>query len=628
MLILSGGLALLIRTDGDNGIVLPPADRIRVAVLDSGIDIDYSMEGRIAEQQSFVLTQYGYSANDLSVTDSNPESIPHGTVVAKTVLASSQNTVVVNGKVLGSEGIATPIGLIAAIHWAVEQNCSIINLSLGSSPTWGDPLKIAVEWAFDHGVVVVAAGGNENVDDLPGTSITSPSVFSKCLSVAAVDATGAPMDFSSHGPTADVYMKPDISALGYTDTADGRYLGTSFAAPKVAAAAADLIAYCIQNNITYTPGSIYTALLMGVTRLPHPEYVVGAGLLNKQSAISELAANSEEGELPKIAYAHPSTLPIEYERLFYGDVYQFNLQIFTSSLTTFDVEISSNNTTMFSIDSEVTINQTGFVPLTIYVPSSGGPSFSGAITFQADGFAEASLSISFTASTALARIAFDTSFTSWSIDTHYGQFRDFYRLLTDNGISVSEIRSESEISLDYLESFDGVILLDPFVWDLNETDPEHLSLFSLPYSNESKQAYSDYYFGGGGVFVTTLSNFSSNVGRLNDFIDWSGFSFDSPRISVSDSPVLVTNIYPHLVTNEIVGFDFLGARIFLPAGATELARYGGNFVLGCLQDASGGRIVVTGTNYFIDNWGINEQYAASDDAQLALQIVQWITNLI
>ena len=40
MLVGTGLLALLIRTDGSNGVILPPEDRVRVAVLDSGIDID------------------------------------------------------------------------------------------------------------------------------------------------------------------------------------------------------------------------------------------------------------------------------------------------------------------------------------------------------------------------------------------------------------------------------------------------------------------------------------------------------------------------------------------------------------------------------------------------------------
>jgi len=626
MIVLTGGMALLLRM-GSNGIVVPPSERIKVAVLDSGLDIDYTLEGRVAEQQSFILPQYGYSTTDLTVTDSKPDGIAHGTVVAKTVVSSSSNTLIVNGKILGPEGTATAAALVAAIYWAVAQNCSVINLSLGSSPTFGDPLEEAVAWAFDHGAVVVGAGGNEDDNGLTGTSITSPSVFSKCIAVGAVDASGRPLDFTSHGPTVSGYMKPDISTLGYTDTADGRYLGTSFAAPRVSAAAADLIAYCQQNNISYTPGSIVTALLMGATELAYPEYIVGAGMLNTQNSINVIASNAAEGELPEIAYAHPITLPIGYEKLFYGDTYRFDLQLFTSDYTTFDVLVDAANTTMYEIADEVAINQTGFVPLKINVPASGPSQFDATITF-ASGFSEAQLDISFTASLSVARIAFDFSYTPWSIDSHYGQFRDYYQILVENDISVTEIQSESEITLEYLQEFDGVVLLDPFTWDLNETDPLNLNIFSLSYTAAAKQAYEDYYLNGGGIFIAALSNDSLDIQQLNEFIDWSGFSLGFFEIGSGSAPTLITTLTTHVITDGVGSFDYLGANVILPVGAVELARYFGRSVLAYDEAPGGGRIVVTGTNYFIDNWGMNGEYESSYNWKLALQITQWIADLL
>jgi hypothetical protein len=631
MLILAGGMALLLRFGGDNGVIVPDSERIRVAVLDSGIDIDSTLEGRVVAEKSFVLPQYGYTSTDLSVNDSRPDGYPHGTTVAKAVVDSSANTVIVNGRVLGQEGLATPAGLIAAIYWAVEQNCSVINLSLGSSPTFGDPLQAAVEWAFDQGVVVVAAAGNEDDRNLTGTSITSPSVFSKCLAVGGLGTTGQPLGFTSHGPAAAGYMKPDICAAGYYNTVDGQYQGTSFASPRVAAAAADLIAYSQLNNITYTPGSIMTALLLGATDLLYPEYIVGAGRVNVQNSIQILDSNSEQFELPELVYAHPASLPLDYEVLFYEDTYRFDLQIFTSGVTTFDVVINAENTSMYEIADEVTINQTGFVPLTINVPSSISPAvvFDATIDFHSALSMNASIDIEFTSEAALARIAFDTSLTPWSIDTHYGQFRDYYRTLTENGISVTEIRNESEISLNYLEEFDGVVLLDPFTWDLNETDPLNANFFSLPYDPSTKQAYQDYYLGGGGIFVSALSNLTLNINRLNDFINWTGFSFGMQRIPLGDSPTLITNINPaHPITDGVGSFDYIGARLFIPGSAIELGRTGSSIVLGCLQGAGGGRLVVTGTNYFIDNWGINGDYGSSYNALLGLQIAQWITDLL
>ncbi|MHA2396744.1 MAG: S8 family peptidase [Candidatus Thorarchaeota archaeon] len=264
MIIISSGLGLLIQFGpfDDGG----PRSKVRVAVLDSGIDIGLSLQGRVVAEKSFIELQYGYDETDLSTTDSHPEDTPHGTMVA-TLVAETSNAEIVNGKVLGVNGTATSIGLAASIYWAVEQNCSVITMSLGSSPVLGDPLDEAIEWAFAQGAIVVSSAGNEGDSGLAGNSISSPSVFEKCISVAALYEDDIPAEFSSTGPTFERYMKPDISAAGWVTYSSSRYYGTSFAAPRIAGAAAHLIGHCIDNNITYAPGSITTALMKGAATM-------------------------------------------------------------------------------------------------------------------------------------------------------------------------------------------------------------------------------------------------------------------------------------------------------------------------------------------------------------------------
>ncbi|MFX1484691.1 MAG: S8 family serine peptidase, partial [Promethearchaeota archaeon] len=227
--------------------------------------------------------------------------------------------------------------------WAVEQNCSVISMSLGSSPVVGDPLENAVNWAFSQGVVLVASAGNEGDSGIIGTSISSPSVFDRCISVGALYENGAPTEFSSTGPTYEEYMKPDIIANGWATDGGSIYYGTSFAAPRVAGAAAHLIGYCITNNITYTPGTIMTALMMGASPMTdYPSYVVGAGKLNEQNALSLIVDNTQEGALPAISLAFPGSLPIDYEKIFLGDTYVFNVRLLTSGFTSFDVSVDGD----------------------------------------------------------------------------------------------------------------------------------------------------------------------------------------------------------------------------------------------------------------------------------------------
>jgi hypothetical protein len=627
MLVVSTGFIFLIRFDQNSA---GPVESVRVAVLDSGINTDFSLAGRIVAEQSFITLANGYNATDTSVTDSKPDNVAHGTMIARQI-ATAPNALIINAKVLDSSGSATTLAIIDAIYWAVEQNASVINLSLGAEPTYGDPTDQAINWAFSHGAIVVVSAGNSGDSGIPGTCIESPSVFKNALSVGALTDNNQPTYFTSTGPTHDLYMKPDISALGYTIDTDGtQYWGTSFSAPRVSAAAAELIGYSMDNNITWTPGSIMTALLKGADVLENYQpYEVGAGKLDVNGALNIILDASSPHELPAISYAFPGTLPIDFVKLFKGDTYTFDIRLFAAGSTTFTTQIESANTSIFIIDSEIQVDQIAHVPLTIDVPETGASSVEGVITFSSVDFGSTSVNISFSVGTPIARVAFDISHSPWDIDTIYGQFREFYKEMGSNDISVTEIRNSTATTLAVLQEYDAVVLLDPCAWGTNETNPADVTDFSIPFSNEEKQAYQDYYNAGGGIFVVGLSESAINRTALNDFLFWTGFSLTQFEIANGDSPILINDINSHIITSGISGFHYLGATINVPADGTTLAKFGQRAVLGCKQGIGGGKIVVTGTNYMLDNWGLLGQYGTpNDNADLVYRIVLWCCGLL
>ncbi|MBE0526057.1 MAG: hypothetical protein IH631_03885, partial [Candidatus Thorarchaeota archaeon] len=57
-----------------------PVAKVRVAVLDSGIDLDIGLQGRVVAEASFVSFENGYDVEDLSTTDSKPQDVAHGTI--------------------------------------------------------------------------------------------------------------------------------------------------------------------------------------------------------------------------------------------------------------------------------------------------------------------------------------------------------------------------------------------------------------------------------------------------------------------------------------------------------------------------------------------------------------------
>ncbi len=129
--------------------------------------------------------------------------------------------------------------------------------------------------------------------------------------------------------------------------------------------------------------------------MPYEEYIVGAGRLNLQASITLIALTSVNGSLPAISYAHPKSLPLNYETLFYGDIYQFSVQLMTSGLTDFEIDVDSDTPAVFGLPTHVIINQTGFVLLDVEIPDTGLSTYEADITFTSDTYGYTSFAIHF-----------------------------------------------------------------------------------------------------------------------------------------------------------------------------------------------------------------------------------------
>ena len=105
----------------------------------------------------------------------------------------------------------------------------MINLSLGrpvTSSYVNDPLCQAVQQAWQAGIVVVVAAGNDGRDNSQGTNgygtITAPGNSPYVITVGAMNTVGTLTtaddkiaSYSSKGPTAiDHIVKPDLMAPG------------------------------------------------------------------------------------------------------------------------------------------------------------------------------------------------------------------------------------------------------------------------------------------------------------------------------------------------------------------------------------------------------------------------------
>jgi len=130
---------------------------------------------------------------------------------------------IVGIKVLGRSGGKTS-DVLEGIEWAIKNkeryNIKVINMSLGHKAFnyLEDPTDIAVQQAFDAGITVVVAAGNDGPEE---KTVAAPGDSPFAITVGAVDDKNTPdrsddtlTPFSSCGPTPDGLIKPDIVAPG------------------------------------------------------------------------------------------------------------------------------------------------------------------------------------------------------------------------------------------------------------------------------------------------------------------------------------------------------------------------------------------------------------------------------
>jgi|GEM_PF-1014650 len=166
----------------------------------------------------------------------------HGTHVAGIAGAEINNGLGIAGmaggsrlmtvKVLDQYGTGWYSDIAQGIVYAVDNGAQIINLSAGGeSPS--QTLQEAVDYAHAHGVLVVAATGND------GGAVLYPAACEHVLAVAATDQSDAWADFSNHGPQVDV-AAPGVDIYSTWPWRGGYFTksGTSMAAPHVAGLAA------------------------------------------------------------------------------------------------------------------------------------------------------------------------------------------------------------------------------------------------------------------------------------------------------------------------------------------------------------------------------------------------------
>jgi subtilisin family serine protease len=207
---------------------------VRVAVLDSAPQADHP------DLPPVRVVKLDGGPHDVGV---------HGTLTAGVIAAIAHNGFGIEGVAPGAELIAipvcTPLGatprdscglfdLLRGLDLAWKEHAQVLNLSLVGP---ANPLlERAVNRLDDLGAIVVAAAGNEGVDEA-----RYPAAYPSAVGVGAVDAKGVRYEHSNGGRSAQIWA-PGTDILSTVPGGAFAFAnGTSFAAAHVTGALAVLI---------------------------------------------------------------------------------------------------------------------------------------------------------------------------------------------------------------------------------------------------------------------------------------------------------------------------------------------------------------------------------------------------
>jgi uncharacterized protein YjdB len=239
--------------------------RTLVAVIDTGVDAgheDLQANMKTDRSGTYVRTLDG---KQVTAADDSDETDGHGTHVTGIIgatynngkggsgIASGHNNDLVQVMTVGtsSDGVSMyTFDIVSAIEYSVSKGAGVINMSLGGAGR-DRVLEAAVKKAYDAGVVIVAAAGNDGVD-----AYSDPSDMKEVISVNASNSNDQATYWSDYGLPKDITAPGNNILSSLPGNTYGLMSGTSMASPVVAG----IVALVRDAAPSLTPAQIYNII--------------------------------------------------------------------------------------------------------------------------------------------------------------------------------------------------------------------------------------------------------------------------------------------------------------------------------------------------------------------------------
>jgi subtilisin family serine protease len=279
---------------------------IKIAIVDNAIDRTHpDLSGNLwtnpGETASNNIDDDGdgyiddINGYDVADNDNNPNppntTFDHGTHCAGISSAKSNNSVGIASIgyscklmcVKATANSASPSSVTNGydgVVYAVSAGADVISMSWGGTGN-STTAQNVITWAYNQGVVLVAAAGNNNVN-----TMFYPAGYTECIAVAATNSNDTKASFSNYGSWVD------ISAPGnniYSTLPSGGYgnmSGTSMACPLVAG----LAGLMLSLNPLLTPTDIRNCIINNATNIDsqNPSYIgqLGGGRIDANASMA------------------------------------------------------------------------------------------------------------------------------------------------------------------------------------------------------------------------------------------------------------------------------------------------------------------------------------------------------
>ena len=356
---------------------------IGVAVIDSGIAAHPDLNNangvsRVVYSQSFVAgdattsDKFGHGTHVAGLIGGSGASSGTANGYAATYAGVAPNVNLINLRVLDQNGSGTDSQVIAAVEEAIAlkntYNIRVINMSLGR-PVFEsytlDPVDQAVEAAWQAGIVVVAAAGNDGRYEptqgfgtivVPGNDPSVITVGATMTELTPTRVDDQIASYSSKGPTTlDHVCKPDLTAPGNRQVSlrvAGSTLDTTYPQYEIAPTSGTAMYYELSGTSMATP------------------IVTGAVALMLQQNPA-LTPDQVKARLMKTAWKGVGQFTFSHDS--FGNLYNNEYDLFTYGAGYLDINAALGSTdlaTGIALSPTAVLNSNGSVTITNTTPDS------------------------------------------------------------------------------------------------------------------------------------------------------------------------------------------------------------------------------------------------------------------